>query len=42
MKLIKTIPLNEVKVEIKDLTLEYPQFILVVSQGTLKIYKQVR
>lgn len=42
MKLIQTISLEDVKISIFDLGMKYPQFTFVVSQGVLKIYKQVR
>ena len=42
MKLIREIPLHLVKADLNALPLEYPQFVLVVSKGYLKIYKQIR
>lgn len=42
MKLIKMIPLNLVTIDLDSLRLDYAQFTFVVSQGFLKIYKQVR
>lgn len=42
MRLIKTIPLDQVRVSIDDLTMDYPQFTFVLSQDSLKIYQQVR
>ncbi len=42
MKLLHTIPLKLVKEDISKLMLRFPQFTLVVSQGYLKIYEQIR
>jgi len=42
MKLIHQIPLQLLKMSLEVLSLEFPQFTLVVSQGYLKIYEQVR
>jgi hypothetical protein len=42
MKLVKMIPLHLVKVSLDSLRLGYSEFTFVVSQGYLKIYKQVR
>jgi hypothetical protein len=42
MRLIRAIPLDQVKVGIDQLSLDWPEFTLVISQGLLKIYKQVR
>lgn len=39
MRLIKQIPLDLVDFSFNPL--DYPQFVLVISQGYLKIYKQV-
>jgi hypothetical protein len=41
MKLIKMIPLHLVKTSLEAIRMEFPQFVLVQSQGFLKIYKQV-
>lgn len=42
MRLIRTIPISQVTVGIEQLRLDWPQFTLVISQGMLRIYKQVR
>ncbi len=42
MKLRYQIPLNLIKCSIDALKTEYSQFTLVISQGYLKIYEQVR
>ena len=42
MQLIKMIPLKLIKTSLEALRLEFPQFTLVVSRDTLKIYEQVR
>lgn len=42
MKLIKMIPLHLIKIDLDALKLGYSEFTFVVSQGYLKIYKQVR
>lgn len=42
MQLIDMIPLELVKTSIEALKLDYEQFTFVISQGYLKIYKQVR
>lgn len=42
MKLIHSIPLTDVVIPIQDIQFKYPQFVIVVSEGLLKIYKQVR
>lgn len=42
MKLIQMIPLELVKESILKLSVRFPQFTLVESDGYLKIYEQVR
>jgi hypothetical protein len=42
MKLIHMIPLHLLKQSLEQIALDFPQFVLVESQGYLKIYKQVR
>jgi hypothetical protein len=42
MKLIETIPLSLVKADIQLLGFRHPNFTFVISQGYLKIYKQVK
>jgi len=42
MKLIATIPINELRTSLAELSLEFPQFTIVESRNEIKIYKQVR
>lgn len=42
MNLLHQIPLEQLQMPIDQMRMEFPQFTLVVSQGFLKIYKQVR
>lgn len=42
MRLIRVIPISEIKVALDLVSLEFVGFILVVSEGMLKVYKQIR
>ena len=41
MSLVAVIQLHGRSVALDQLSMEYPQFVLVLSQGYLKIYRQV-
>lgn len=42
VKLVLTIPLESLRISLGALSLQFVGFVLVQSQGQLKIYKQVR
>ncbi len=42
MRLIHMIPINELQMTVEALSLQFPQFSIVCSQGFIKIYEQVR
>jgi hypothetical protein len=41
MKLIHMIPVELLRTSLEALSMDFPQFTMVLSQGYLKIYKQV-
>lgn len=42
MKLIKMIPIQQVKATLQQLSILFPMYSFVISHGYIKVYQQIR